>query len=235
MDKPLKTRRELKNSVKVLFKEHWKTAILTSLIVSALTIIANSFYLHAYLGSIKAGSKTAIYTTSFSIYLILTFAASFILIGVNYSFLNWFDSKELSKTPVRDSFQIFSNEFFLSTIWTAIVKYFFTTLWALLLWVPGIIKKYSYSQVYLINKDLAENPNHPELTARQKLKLSAKLMKGHKFDLFVLELSFLGWNLLSTITFGISTIWVLPYQSTTYVAFYRDLAGDTFLTMTTNK
>lgn len=113
---------------------------------------------------------------------------------------------------VSDAFQGFS--FF----WTAFKVNFltglFTMLWSLLFVIPGIIKSYSYSMSMYI---AAENPQIPALDA---INLSKKMTEGHKMDLFVLDLSFIGWILLSVITVGLGFIWVGPYMSATYANTY---------------
>ena len=93
----------------------------------------------------------------------------------------------------------------------------FVYLWSLLLLVPGIIKTYSYAMAPYV---LAE---HPELTARQCLRYSKQMMRGHKFQLFVLELSFILWDLLVLVTLGIMAIWVGPYKQATKVNFYHNI------------
>lgn len=93
----------------------------------------------------------------------------------------------------------------------------FTMLWSLLLVIPGIIKAYAYSQSMYI---LAENPG---IGAREALKRSSEMMDGHKMELFVLSLSFLGWILLTGVTFGIAGIWVIPYMQATQINFYNSI------------
>ncbi len=93
----------------------------------------------------------------------------------------------------------------------------FTFLWSLLLVIPGIIKAYSYSMAFYI---LADNP---ELTAMEALKKSQEMMNGHKWDLFVLQISFILWSLLGAITFGIAYIYVIPYMSATIANFYNSI------------
>lgn len=103
-------------------------------------------------------------------------------------------------------------------IWLKIITQFFTFLWSLLFVIPGIIKAYSYSMAPYI---LAENP---ELTANEALSKSKEIMDGQKFDLFVLQLSFFGWYMLSAITFGIAYyIYVIPYVSATTANFYNSI------------
>ena len=91
-------------------------------------------------------------------------------------------------------------------------------LWSLLLIVPGIIKTFSYAMTPFI---MAE---HPELTVTEAITASRKMMDGHKFDCFLLGLSFIGWNLLSVLTLGILGLWIVPYQNAAYAAFYRDIS-----------
>lgn len=109
-------------------------------------------------------------------------------------------------------------------LWTAIKAQFFMNLfillWSLLLIIPGIIKAYSYSMTYFI---LAENKGMNVLEA---ITLSRKMMDGHKMDLFLLFLSFIGWFLLVVITFGIAGIWVYPYLYATFTNFYLSVKED---------
>ena len=93
----------------------------------------------------------------------------------------------------------------------------FTFLWSLLLVIPGIIKAYAYSMSFYI---LADNP---ELTASEALAKSQSLMRGHKMELFILELSFIGWFFLIGLTFGLAAIYVAPYMEATMANFYNSI------------
>ena len=94
----------------------------------------------------------------------------------------------------------------------------FVFLWTLLLVIPGIIKSLAYCMTPLILADC------PEVTARDALKLSIRMTKGHKMDLFILGLSFIGWLILSMLTLGILYIvYVGPYVYTTYAGYYVEL------------
>ncbi len=120
------------------------------------------------------------------------------------------------KTPeAKDAFCGFDD------FWSAFKVNFlvglFTFLWSLLFVIPGIIKALSYSMSLYI---LAENKGKPALECIHE---SKAMTEGHKMDLFVLELSFIGWALLGVITFGIALIWVLPYIQATYVNVYNSL------------
>ncbi len=82
--------------------------------------------------------------------------------------------------------------------------------------IPGIIKGYAYAMTPFI---MAENP---QMTAREAIKRSQELMDGHKWELFCLGFSFIGWNLLTVLTLGIGTFFLNPYMNAAYAAFYRE-------------
>ena len=67
---------------------------------------------------------------------------------------------------------------------------------------------------------LAENPGKPALECIDE---SKKMMDGHKMDLFIFQLSFIGWWLLCIVTLGIATIWVGPYMAVSMVNFYNEI------------
>ena len=104
--------------------------------------------------------------------------------------------------------------------WLYILTKIFTFLWSLLFVIPGIVKQYSYSMAFYILAD------HPELTAREALRKSIEMMKGHKFELFVLQLSFILWHMLGAITFGLAYIYVTPYMCATVANFYNSIKGE---------
>lgn len=91
----------------------------------------------------------------------------------------------------------------------------FTFLWSLLFVIPGIVKSYSYSMSLYI---LAENKGKPALECINE---SKAMTEGHKMELFVLSLSFIGWVLLCGITLGIAGIWVIPYMQATITNAYN--------------
>ncbi len=102
-------------------------------------------------------------------------------------------------------------------ITTYILVTIYTFLWTLLLVIPGIIKTYSYSMVPFILKD------HPELENNAAIEESMRIMRGHKMKLFLLDLSFIGWSILSCLTLGIGFIFLAPYMTTARAAFYEDV------------
>lgn len=93
----------------------------------------------------------------------------------------------------------------------------FTSLWAILFIIPGIIKGYSYSMSFYI---LADNPN---MRIMEAFNWSKKITQGHKMRMFYLGLSFIGWYFLEIITCGIACIWVMPYINVTMANLYMDI------------
>jgi uncharacterized membrane protein len=93
----------------------------------------------------------------------------------------------------------------------------FACLWGLLLIIPGIIAAISYSMSYYCYLD------NPENDIMDAIKESKRIMKGHKMEFFILQLSFLGWSILGMFTFGILYLWLIPYMSVTISNFYNNI------------
>ena len=96
---------------------------------------------------------------------------------------------------------------------------FLIFLGTLLLFVPGIILSYSYAMADFI---LLEDPN---CSGSEALRRSRAMMRGHKWDLFMLRLSFIGWSLLAAFTGGIGNLFLTPYTTVATASFYRELLG----------
>ena len=90
-------------------------------------------------------------------------------------------------------------------------------LWTLLFVIPGIIKAIAYSQTFYILTEFKD------VSVSKAMRISIEITKGRKWDLFVMYLSFLGWDLLSFITFGILELWLAPYKNMTYINAYHAL------------
>ena len=111
--------------------------------------------------------------------------------------------------------------FFLKIIGLTILEYIFITLWSLLLIFPGFIAAYRYSMaIYLLVDDPSRSP-------LECIRLSKEMMKGHKWELFVLDLSFIGWGFLAMLPLvGYAVqVWTVPYISMTKALYYEKLSG----------
>jgi uncharacterized membrane protein len=95
----------------------------------------------------------------------------------------------------------------------------FITLWSLLFVIPGIVAAFAYSQTIYIMLD------NPQISPLEAIGASKQLMRGHKFEYFTLQLSFLGWAYLSIFTFGLLGIWLNPYMQVTMANYYNALTG----------
>lgn len=111
--------------------------------------------------------------------------------------------------------------FFVKIIVLNILEYVFIALWSMLLIVPGIIAAYRYRMaIYLLCED-------PSLSPLACIRKSSQLMAGHKGELFLLDLSFLGWSLLTGIPYigYVARLWVVPYVNMTKALYYERLFG----------
>ncbi len=104
------------------------------------------------------------------------------------------------------------------SVGTMFLRGLFQFLWSLLFVIPGIIKHYSYRMVPYILAD------QPELSGTAAITRSREMMNGQKWNAFVLDLSFLGWHILSALTLGIlGVFYVNPYQAATNAELYHEL------------
>ena len=122
------------------------------------------------------------------------------------------DRKTMDIVGLFGGFNDFGQTFLLGFLSTL-----FISLWSLLFVIPGIVKTYSYSMIYYIKAD------HPEYDWKQCIDESRRIMNGHKMDLFLLQLSFIGWHILSVFTLGILEIWILPWQKISETKFILEI------------
>lgn len=126
---------------------------------------------------------------------------SVILMAVYNVFINGYAGK---KYEVSDMLTGVSDEL-TNRICLSVLKSLYIFLWTMLFIIPGIIKSYSYFLVEFISR------KHPKMSANDCITKSRELMDGHKWELFVFQLSFIGWHLLAILTCGILYIWLAPY------------------------
>ena len=101
-------------------------------------------------------------------------------------------------------------------IWCDILMSIKIALWSMLFFFPGVVAAYRYRfAVYNLLTDSS-------LTASQAIRLSCEQTRGIKGQLFVLDLSFLGWSILADLTFGILNIWLMPYIALCNLAYFED-------------
>ncbi|MCR5763533.1 MAG: DUF975 family protein [Treponema sp.] len=145
---------------------------------------------------------------------VIAICASAVLNIANvYLFITLSHTKE--KQPFSTFIQGFSHWLngILSMLWVIL----WTFLWMLLFVIPGIVKFYSYSQIFFIITE------YPDMDVRTAMNLSKKITKGYKMDLFVMDLSFIGWLILTGFTGGILGLWVFPYMTMARVNAYHSI------------
>lgn len=138
------------------------------------------------------------------------------IVSVGYARFN------LEMIDTRDSKFIKLFSFFpkwWKAILTDLLRNLFISLWMLLFIIPGIMAAYSYAMTPYI---LAEDP---DISPSDAIRKSKDMMNGYRWNLFCLELSFIGWDLLCILTLGVLSIWVNPYKSAAKADFYREISG----------
>lgn len=109
----------------------------------------------------------------------------------------------------------FRSGHYVNIVLTIFLRDLFTALWSLLLVVPGIVKHYEYLMVPYI---IAENP---AMDYKEAFQISKQMMDGEKMEAFIMDLSFLGWYLLSAVTCGLLAIfYVNPYVQASFAEMY---------------
>lgn len=136
--------------------------------------------------------------------------------GFAILFLDLFrEGKPIDIGKLFDGFKDFGR------VWgTLILVAVYTILWTCLLIIPGIVKSYSYALTPFILKD------EPGLRYNAAIEKSMRMMNGYKMKLFLLDLSFIGWMILSILTLGIGLLFLQPYMNTARAAFYEDLKAE---------
>ncbi len=132
---------------------------------------------------------------------------------------NKFFTKNLDEPAAIGSNVLYAfDHSYLNVAKTMFFRDLYITLWGMLFVIPGIVKAYEYRMIPYL---LAE---HPEMTKKEVFAKSREMMSGNKWKAFVLDLSFIGWNLLSILTCGILSIfYVNPYINATNAALYDAL------------
>ncbi len=137
--------------------------------------------------------------------------------GISYIFIK--QARDGAEMDIADLFKGFTDDFG-GTFLLGLMITIFVALWSILLIVPGIVKSLAYSMAYYIKVD------YPELDWRECIRRSSAMMNGHKGELFMLYLSFIGWFIVGSLCLGVGTLWVVPYLEATKVQFYEAIKDE---------
>lgn len=225
--------KELKQQAKDSLRGRWGQAVLLNLIptliaIAIILIIAVptallfvNFYSDPTAVQDMAANNTSGGASSGG-GIISSIISALFMSGISWTYLDLLRGTKTQIEPFKDAFRGFSGLFIGGIILLALLTSIFTTLWALLLVIPGIIKSYSYSQSYFIYYDIVTDTGEKP-GVLDTITASRKLMDGYKGKLFWLDLTFIGWHILAMLTFGIGYLWLNPYISATKAAFYNEL------------
>ena len=216
----MKKNQDYKNAALASLKGNWAPSLVATIVLVAIMYVIMVPYVTAYVLNIEnLNPDTLALIGGCSMFMYLGLIFLFFPLDVGYT--NAFNAlyvegdDRITGNTFRDAFGQY-----LKNVWAMFLMVLFVSLWSMLLLIPGIVKAYSYAMLPYILKD------NPELSAMDAIRLSSKMMKGHKFDLFYLQLSFIGWAILAVLTGGIGLLWLQPYMMTTQASFYQDIKKD---------
>lgn len=196
-------RSELRGKAKSQLKGRWPLAIGTMLVAA---IIMSIFMI---IGNMFAENSTAVMVIC---YIISFLIGGSITIGICQFTLNMAGEGEPAFADIFSGFNVFLKAFVLYLL-IGIAA----TIGFCILIIPGIIVSLMLSQSFYIMAD------NKDMSAIECMKKSMEMMKGHKWEYFVLILSFIGWAILSCILCGLGYLWLMPYQQVTFANYYLEL------------
>lgn len=160
-----------------------------------------------------AGLFTAIFIFSLIAFLINVFVFNPLKVGCLSFFKENYKTKNGSINEIGSGFQNYKR------VWvTLLLQDVFLFLWTLLFIIPGLIKSYSYRMVPYIVRD------NPEMSSKEIITRSREMMDGHKWEVFVFDLSFILWILFGIGTFGLGLVfWTAPYMNNAAAGIYLEL------------
>ena len=220
------SRQELKTRAKESLKGKWGEGVLTTLIytlipsgiafVSTFVIV---FLLTIVLLSQGLGEE-AVNGIADGVSNVISLVIGIFMAPLAVGFVGFFlKLARNQETKLSELFEGYKKSFG-NSIGAYVLSLLYIFLWSLLFIIPGIMKSYSYSMMYFIIAD------EPDILASQALEKSKEMMNGHRWELFVLHLSFLGWFLLAGCTCYIGTLWLTPYMQTTMANFYMNVKAE---------
>lgn len=153
----------------------------------------------------------------------------FVGISITFTLIAMFREKERKINAQADMFQVFKRDVFFKVLCLQLWQFLFLFLWTLLFVIPGIVKAFSYSQSNMILFDKLKDGTYTN--SRDIITESRVMMNGYKGKYFYMILSFIGWSILISITFGFAGIYVYPFAAATLVAFYENLKNGNLKTI----
>lgn len=219
------SRKTLKMDAKDAMREALVSPYMVTIILGVITIVLSVVqgFLDIWQGMIEnAGTYDLGQTGAFAASSIIFMIISFILSTIIQFGYQAYCLKVANRDQTMSYGDLFSTaRYLLKTLGLVFMMSLLTVLWTLLLIIPGIIAAYRYSQAIFI---MVENPDKGVM---QCIRESKEMMAGHKWEYFVLELSFILWQLLGLVTCGLAFIYVYPYTNVTLANYYNEIKPKT--------
>ena len=215
------SRQELKSNARIMLKANYLKIVIVSVVFALLTSSGYQSARGAAKGSdadINLSHLTGIQWSFVIIaFLVNVLIAVFVWNPLSVGCIKYFIDCRYGNAEWKDILFVFRSNY-VNVCVNIFLKQLFTFLWCLLLIVPGIVKAYEYMMVPYI---LAENP---DMSREEVFALSKQMMKGNKWDAFVLDLSFIGWMILGALTLNIvNVLYTNPYRYLTSAELYHTL------------
>ena len=215
------TRLEIKEKAKAVLRKYYWQAFIVSIVLGLATG-----------GSSGGGGGSSNWTSSSSLdfawlplmILLVLFAIAFaILFRIFIGYALEVGAKKFFLESLEDQVNMgrlgyaFKSGHYKNIISTMFIRTVMLIGWFLLLIIPGIIKSYAYRMVpYILSE-------YPDMDARQAIESSEHMTRGHKMEIFILDLSFIGWFILGALLCGIGVLFVMPYYNTAQAVLYTKL------------
>ena len=211
----MRTNQDYKNAALDRLRDNWSPAVLATIVITILCLACTGGQtVPQYVPNANTGLILWLCGGSF---LLSVFVINPLIVGYDNAMRLFYE---------RGDTEILSNLFKIATsnyfhkVWGMFLMELRVFLWSLLFLIPGIIMSFSYAMTPYILEE------HPEIGAWEASTRSKEIMTGHRFDLFWLYLSFIGWAVLCILTFGIGLFWLIPYMSASEIGFYEDLKAE---------
>jgi len=201
-------REVLKSNAKEQLRGNWGLAVRTLFILTMLESLNGFFEVLEKFHLVELDSSVS----NLIFFIILIFEGAFNVGGCKFT-LNLATNKEEAK--FNDAFSGF--DVFFKTLGLNLLITLCTIVGFILFIAPGFVIISMFSQTFYI---LSEDKSKGIIEC---LRESARMMKGHKWEYFVLAFSFIGWDILTKITFYIGDLWLNPYKQATYTNYYLEL------------
>ena len=208
-----------------IFKEKWLMMLLAcaipSLIISAAGNLFGGFAITSSITNAIINGDMETFFTSMGTSSLLSSVVTIVLTGpLTYGLvkvlLAQVESEKWSLANLFDGFK----ECFTKSFLLGLLQSLFIFLWSMLFFIPGIVKSYSYALAFYIQRDDNTKESVDCITE------SRRMMDGHKWQLFCLDLSFLGWYIVGALCFGIGVYFVTPYHEMARANFYEALKAE---------